>query len=214
MRRVATWVCITLLQCGVAACPEAATPRENPSLYEAANRDVLLCSDSGTFDVNVALGLRNELGQRGMKVDRQLEIRQALDTALMQCGSNLSAPNAELVGTLYVLLGNQFLSAMENLPAKNTFEMANRFYSSRALPSLMWLEALQGTTRAEVRLHDLKSADETAAKQAKLARSWVSGQGFPRAVLADALRFQAEVLSAENRSDEAKEIQREADQLE
>ena len=117
-----------------------------------------------------------------------------------------------MVGTLYVLLGNQFLSQKDYPAASESFEAAD--YSRFQFPSLMWLEALRGKARAQFRMGDLRSADRTASRQTDLARSWVERKGFVRDALVDALRFQAQVYDAEGNSKEGNALRAEADRLE
>ena len=173
-----------------------------------------LCSDSGVFDVAVAQRMRDELGQRTLSRERVLEVTKALEHGVLQCSGSLEPPNVEMVGALYVSLGNQFLSEKDYSRAKGVFEAADRYYSGFAFPSLMWLEALRGVARSDVRLGDLQAADAVASRQTELARSWVDGQRFVRDILVDALRFEAEVSNAEKQSAKASALMSEAERLE
>lgn len=173
-----------------------------------------LCSTDGTFEIEEAQRIRDELSQRRPLSARRLkQIAKALKDEA-PCTANLAPPNAEMVGTLYVLLGNQYLSQKKYSGASRSFDGADGYYSRFRFPSLMWLEALRGKARAQFRMGDLRSADRTASRQTDLARSWVERKGFVRDALVDALRFQAQVYDAEGNSKEGNALRAEADRLE
>lgn len=169
-----------------------------------------LCAANGTLEMHQAQEARNELGQRPPPAARRLaQIAEALNDAT-SCTMNLAPPGAEKVGTLDVLLGNDYLSKSQYESASREYEQAGDYYSRRQLPSLMWVEALRGDARAQLRAGKLQSADRAASKQTGLARSWVE-KGFVGAALVDSLRFQAQVYDAEGKSKLASTLRAEPD---
>lgn len=175
---------------------------------------VTLCSADGTFETGEARRVRDELSQRRPLSARRLkEIAAALNDS-RPCSLNLAPPNAEMVGTLYVLLGNQYLVRKDYSAASRSFEGADSYYSRLGFPSLMWLEALRGVTRAQFRMGKLRSADRAASRQTDLARSWVQRSGFVKDALVDSLRFEAQVSDAEGKSKQSDALEAEADRVE
>jgi len=208
MKLLITFLLSGLVLFGAEGC-SAAT---GPPVSEAGYTPVALCSAHATFQVSNAHRVRDELSQRRpVGAQRLKQIAKALSDAT-PCIAKLAPPNAEMVGTLYVLLGNQFLSQKDYPAASESFEAAD--YSRFQFPSLMWLEALRGEARAQFRLGNLRSADGTTSRQTDLARLWVNRNGFVRDALVDALRFQAQEYDAEGKSNESNALRTEADQVE
>lgn len=193
---------------------EGVSAADGRSLLEAGTTAVSFCSTDRTFEMGKARRIRNELGQgQPLSAQRLKQIAKALNDAA-SCISKLAPPDAEMVGTLYVLLGNQYLSQNDYLGASRSFEEADGYYSRLRFPSLMWLEALRGDARAQFRMGNLRSADRSAARQTDLARSWVEKNGFVRDALVDALRFQAQVCDTEGKSKQGNALRTEADRVE
>ncbi len=195
-----------------ASCAEGTAQHDRS--HVASDPTTKLCSDNGAIDVGAAQRLRDELGRRDLSKARRMDIAEALEQAMAQCARAVTPPNVEVVGALYVLLGNQFLSVKDYQRAKQIFATADGFYSSFVIPSLFWLEAIRGAARAQIHLGDLQAAEKTASRQTELARSWVDGQGFVRDALVDALRFEAEVQQAQRQNEKAQRLLSEADELE
>lgn len=195
---------------GLGSCSAAVDP---PGSGEAATTPVVLCSAREAFEIDQAQKVRDELSRRPPPPTRRLtQIAEALNDAA-SCTMNLSPPSAEMAGTLYVLLGNAYLSREDYPSASRAYEEAGQYYSRLKFPSLMWLEALRGEARAQVRMGDLPSADRAASRQSELASSWVE-KGFVRAALVDALRFQAQVYDREGKSGLGSALRGKADRLE
>lgn len=196
---------------GLGSCSAAVDP---PGSGEAATTPIVLCSASETFEIDQAQKVRDELSRRPPPPTRRLtQIAEALNDAA-SCTMSLPPPNAEMAGTLYVLLGNAYLSREDYPSASRAYEGADQYYSRLKFPSLMWLEALRGEARAQFRMGDLPSADRAASRQSELASSWVEKKGFVRAALVDALRFQAQVYDHEGKSELGSAVRDKADRLE
>lgn len=210
MKLLVTLVLSGLILFGAGGCSAATDSR----VSEAGTPRVALCSADGAFETGEAQRVRDELSQRRPLSARRLkQIVKALNRAA-PCIANLAPPNAEMVGTLYVLLGDQYLARKYYSDASGSFERADSYYSRLGFPSLMWLEALRGEARAKFRMGELRSADRAASRQTDLARSWVQRNGFVKDALVDSLRFEAQVSDAEGKSKQSNALKAEADRVE
>lgn len=197
----------------IASCSNETETISQARMQDAKELPTVLCLDNGVFDVRAAQKVRDELGDRNLKGERLLDIASALDSAASECVSAESRPNVEILGAIYVSLGNRLLTDKDFQTASQVFEDADHYYAKYAFPSLMWLEALRGLARAETRLGEFRAAATAASKQTDLARSWVNREGFVRDALVDALRFEAEVSAAQRQTDRAEQLLSEAAQL-
>lgn len=200
-----------LSQAVVLSCLGASANGPEPSAYNTLETPIHLCSINGQLEMGEAKKLRDELTLRSLHGKSQLlGVSKSLEEAEGDCASRLDMPNAQFFGTLYALLGMEYLSENDTLNARRTFGAGNAFFSSHVAPSLAWLETLQGEARADVQLGNLSAAAETAFKETQLARSWVDEQGFVLSALTRALRFEAEIEQAAGHLGRAKELMREA----
>jgi hypothetical protein len=199
-----------LVACGCSE--ERAAPIDSARTNPDAN--AALCLPAGQVDSNGAIRLRDELGLSSTTGSRVVEIKATLAYALEHCSVTSTKLDAEIVGGLYVLLGDRFFVAKNPVEAGAAYSESARLLERFDAPSLMWLAALEGAARAEVVQGRLEAATELAAKQTSLARAWVHEHGFLRSALVDALRFEAQLLEARGQSGAASELAREADDLE
>src|ERR1700753_3730480 len=108
MRALLIGILLVLLQASFVSISQGSETADQSSAH-LSQAPIALCSDSGAFTVAAAPRARDELGQRHLSQQLLQDISQGLGASVQQCGRSLKPPNVEMVGALYLSLGNQFL---------------------------------------------------------------------------------------------------------
>jgi hypothetical protein len=165
-------------------------------------------------DSDSARELRAKLGEGSSPVQDLNAISFEIRNSLAKCGDTFKPIDAELVGGLFVLLGDRLLSLSETERARDAYESASEVFARFGDPSLMWLAATRGEARSDLLLKNVEGALVKAHGQTEMARSWVERGDLAKGALAAALRFEAEILRANQDDAGANDLAEQARKLE
>ncbi len=143
-----------------------------------------------------------------------MEIQKQLGEGTRHCAGQFDIIDAELLASLHLSLGQRLLSFNDFENGRRALESSSHLMEPFGKPSLIWLGALRDLAEAALQSDDLEDAQRIATIQSALARRWVEQHRFLKTSLADALRFEARVLSRRNSPERANELEREAARLE